>query len=341
MKKSDVVDLIDISGAGKVIYKAVHFPFYMYANEEPNLNKGNNIINNREAKSEIIKENNDYVLIPVVSNHEGLRPKYTDTHKITDSIILTSLLNLYDDINSLGNGIDPYVEIQKWVTQYMQPYAIDELADMFKDSIETKIPIPFYEIEKIAKFNPDRFINDLVRLGSVIEPFFVLKELLLYENVDKFKQAIHEGRHRDFCEMFEKYKYLENKKCLEEIKNDKNELMDKIIDSCPDFNNFRLLRDTKTNEVFMKAKVESVFQIAWCSFASILCRNSIITNEEVDMDIKLKKCPYCNEWFIPKSNRQIYCGKQECEHARLRKNRNNSYDRHKNDKKLDKSKNKK
>ena len=62
--------------------------------------------------------------------------------------------------------------------------------------------------------------------------------------------------------MFEKYKYLENKKYLEEIKNDKNELMDKIIDSCPDFNSFRLLRDIKTNEVFMKANIESVFQIA-------------------------------------------------------------------------------
>lgn len=89
------------------------------------------------------------------------------------------------------------------------------------------------------------------------------------------------------------------------------------------FSTIRVRRDPKTQRTVFAAEVESVFDIAWLTLARKIADD--VTPEEKGKSRgtngRIKVCPFCGAAFVQNSNRQITCGKLECNRERTKRNK--------------------
>lgn len=81
----------------------------------------------------------------------------------------------------------------------------------------------------------------------------------------------------------------------------------------------RLNVSSKIGRMELSAEAHSVFDIAWCPFATILAQAPApedIRKEEAFSEDIVISCRHCKKFFICRNNRQEYCDSQACQKAR-------------------------
>ena len=81
----------------------------------------------------------------------------------------------------------------------------------------------------------------------------------------------------------------------------------------------RLKVTPKTGRMELSADAHSVFDIAWCTFATILAQAPApedIGKEEVFAEGIVISCRHCKKFFVRRNNRQEYCDNEACQKAR-------------------------
>lgn len=104
--------------------------------------------------------------------------------------------------------------------------------------------------------------------------------------------------------------------------DDYEELYDALLDILPSFT-IRVRRNPKTQKTVFAAEVESVFDIAWLTLARKIADDVPAEEKGKNWEAKgpIRVCPFCRDAFIQKSNRQIICGKPECNRERTKRNK--------------------
>ena len=104
--------------------------------------------------------------------------------------------------------------------------------------------------------------------------------------------------------------------------DDFDELRETLIDCIPDFR-LRLKLDPKSEKIVFAADVDSVFDIAWYTFARLLTEDpslEFLGSDDRCCDGILICCHHCGRFFIRNSRQQQYCDRAECQKARNAKN---------------------
>lgn len=331
---------VEIGGIGEINYKIVRYSKYEFQDGVDLDDYG-------------ISGN---VIAPVY----GIKPTLTYDNSFTGKKILMSLINLAYDINRYGTP--SYVEqIMKWCEENVHPYDIETLYEKYvpmaheEDRAENPEPID-------GVFNVDRFMKDLKYLYQIFVFYYDFVELVK-GNPDRAFNHYQEGRHFDTLPFFEEYKssdwklhknptreYMENapsghellKEMMDDAKNyvdptestkeqfrkfvlkDKKRIYELVASWIPDMKMF-LKYDIKANEVLFTANVDSVFDIAWYSFARLVASNAPSQDTDMNSDsVNWSEgyygvCENCHRFFLKKSNRARYCEMYDCQAARNRK----------------------
>ena len=95
-----------------------------------------------------------------------------------------------------------------------------------------------------------------------------------------------------------------------------------MLDILPSFT-IRVRRNPKTQKTVFAAEVDSVFDIAWLTLARKKADDVPAEEKGKSREAKgpIRVCPFCKDAFIQNSNRQITCGKPECNRERTKRNK--------------------
>ena len=236
----------------------------------------------------------------------------------------------------------------------MHPYGIDEL---YKRLSEGDFDISGFDAELIERdgtFSLTDFMKELGDLYAAVRFYIALNAVAIGEDEEAFEMA-HEGRHFATLPFLERYKhpepvapdidvssaggellkemqlynkYLEEHpqeylSCLyREPYDDFNELRERLIECIPDFR-LRLKLDPESEKIVFAADVNSVFDIAWYTFARLLTEDPSL--EFLGSDGRrhggiMICCHHCGQFFYRKAKHQQYCDRPECQKARNAKN---------------------
>lgn len=220
-----------------------------------------------------------------------------------------------------------------------------------------------YFIEKDATFSIKKFMADLERFYQAMRMDFAFEQMCL-GNDEPALALHEDGQHFSGIPFFEQYRYApedtskidyspargdllkEMQLDAEVAKNaeteayvdarfarpvfyDYEKLQEKLVDMIPDFC-IRLKVHPKTRKLVFAADVHSVFDICWYTLARKLSEDVAPEDKGTGKDTKephegvVLSCPYCGEAFVRRSNRAITCGREECNRARKRKNKQDS-----------------
>lgn len=96
------------------------------------------------------------------------------------------------------------------------------------------------------------------------------------------------------------------------------ELRDILLDRFPDVK-MRLKVNPKTGRMELSADAHSVFDIAWCTFATILAQAPApedIGKAKIFAEGTVIACRHCKKFIVRRNNRQEYCDNPACQKAR-------------------------
>lgn len=100
--------------------------------------------------------------------------------------------------------------------------------------------------------------------------------------------------------------------------DDYEKLRDILLDRFPDVT-MQLKVNPKTGRMELSSDVHSVFDIAWCTFATILAQTPApedIGKEDVFSEGIVITCRHCRKFFVRRNHRQEYCDNPACQRAR-------------------------
>lgn len=270
--------------------------------------------------------------------------------------ILIKLYNLYAAINSYGNKKSYDDMILHWCLKYMHPYDSVELHSILTND-DYSYEKYAEKISWEGRFSVDKFREDLAKLYNHFSFYLALEDLKKGETKTAYN-LYREGKFTDTYFFFESYKHKdverekigkvsddpvkqlmaemaakpinadiikkENKQLDKEKRfatvprADDPELQFYLQDMFPSFK-MRVKAIPDSDIVTFAADVDSVFEIAWYSFARLLTTD--VSELEDYRGYKPKACQYCGMLFTPKGPRQEYCDEWSCQAARKRKNR--------------------
>lgn len=123
-------------------------------------------------------------------------------------------------------------------------------------------------IEQDGTFALDVFIHDLSNLGRTLEMYYALRRLKYCHDADRAMHLYHEGRLCDGLSFLKHYRvYCKSTESFSHnVLADYDVLMSKLLDLLPDFR-MRLNIDKKSHKVMFGADIQSIFDIAWYTFA--------------------------------------------------------------------------
>ena len=81
----------------------------------------------------------------------------------------------------------------------------------------------------------------------------------------------------------------------------------------------RLKVNQRTGRLELSADAHSLFDIAWCTFATILAQAPApedIGKEDAFSEGIVVSCGHCKRFFVRRNNRQEYCDNEACQKAR-------------------------
>ena len=307
MKKLSVDHLgfTEIGGVGEMIYRAVRFPEYI---------------------SEVC--NGQQMIKPLFT--ASIAPKAGTDDSLTGQELLTSLCNLYSNLNN-KNGTEPIADtVLNWCKHNIHPYNVEVLCELLES--EQHAVITLYDIiEQDSTFYIDDFICDLSNLGRAFELYYALRRLKYNHEADHAIQLYYEGRLCDGLPFLERYRaFSESEEDFsQKVLADYNILMEKLLDLFPDFR-MKLKVDKKTHKIMFGANIQSIFDIAWYTFARLTADVAPPMDNDLDYMFaqgSILTCMCCGEYFLRRSSRQLYCDNPNCQAERNRKNRRACYAR--------------
>lgn len=307
MKKLSVDHLgfTEIGGVGEMIYRAVRFPEYI---------------------SEVC--NGQQMIKPLFT--ASIAPKAGTDDSLTGQELLTSLCNLYSNLNN-KNGTEPIADtVLNWCKHNIHPYNVEVLCELLES--EQHAVITLYDIiEQDSTFYIDDFICDLSNLGRAFELYYALRRLKYNHEADHAIQLYYEGRLCDGLPFLERYRaFSESEEDFsQKVLDDYDVLMEKLLDLFPAFR-MRLHTDKRSHKVMFGADIQSIFDIAWYMFARLTADIAPPMDDSLNYMFSqgsILTCMCCGQYFLRHSSRQLYCDNPNCQAERNRKNRRACYAR--------------
>ena len=336
--RKPVLGFGDIGGAGQIIYNLVRFEEYDWDE-----------VKDRDVIIPICDTRHSFILPNEKSptGKEILVSLYNLAKKINDLHDERSFLyRIVDWCKQYGN---PYAvdELYAMVTDpgydHAQDYWIEktgtfELNRFMYDLDRLYTTMAFYfALENVALGNDDMayYLNEEGRFFKGL-PFFEKYKYFDDPQGEEIALSAAEGELRKEIALLAKYRKehpeaeddgdtptLEDYWMFAQVPyDDYDELYDKLIDMVPSFT-IRVRRDPKTQRTVFAAEVESIFDIAWLTLARKIADDVPPEEKGKHPEIKgpIKICPFCGDAFIQNSNRQITCGKLECNRERTKRNK--------------------
>ena len=328
-RHTNMLGIGEIGGVGQLIYHAVRFANYRYYDR-----------------------NWGKMLVQPICNKKS-PPEIDPEGDLSGRTIFTSLCDLakkVDDFNE--KGFDEL--ILDWCKEYMHPYGIDALYGGLTDESFDITGFDAELVERDGIFSLHDFLKELGDLYNAVRFYIALNAVAVGEDEAAFEMQ-HEGRHFETLPFLDKYLHREpvhpdidvssaggdllkemqlyNKYFEEhpeallsgpyrEPYDDFDELRETLIDCIPDFH-LRLKLNHKSGKIVFAADVNSVFDIAWYTFARLLTEDpslEFLGSDNRCRDGILICCHHCGRFFVRNSRQQQYCDRAECQKARNAKN---------------------
>lgn len=304
---SDFFSITEIGGVGEMVYRAVRFPEYVPEYDEEDM----------EEK-----------IVPICTALH--RPESGQDYSLTGQDVLVSLCNLYKEVNNPDYIHNDTNLIWNWCRNNLQPYNIDVLCDMTEnDYISNYLS---NELVGWGTFKVSDFIKDLCKLGTAFEYYDTLQKVRYNHDVASGRALYYEGKWCDSLLYLEEFRHCEtDEEYLKEFNEKYHYLMQCLLDSFPDIR-WRLKENEKTRKIEMAAEVQSVFDIAWYSFARLVADVAPPVDEDLDYMFSqgsILTCMACGQYFVRHSSRQRYCNNPNCQAERNNRKARAYYERKK------------
>lgn len=249
-------------------------------------------------------------------------------YKLTGQMLLESLMVLFYELNDDSNHADIEKSVFKWCTENLHPYNIDDLCEL-AETFEPGTNLSHY-LQTGSVFSVQDFQKDLCDLGNTFWFWHALDRIKRYQDPKEARQLYYEGRLCDRFPFFEKYRDIkDDNEYVDKVMVDYDDHITTLLGLFPDFR-MRLKLDDKTRRIMYGADINSVFDIAWYTFARMLADDAPPVDDDLDYITtqgSILFCLCCGKPFIRRSSRQLYCSSPDCQAYRNRKNRKASYDR--------------
>ena len=167
---------------------------------------------------------------------------------------------------------------------------------------------------------------------ALYEYYDVLKRVHVGHDVASGRALYYEGRICDSKPFLEKFRHCEtDEEYLAEFNKEYDDLMLNVMEAIPDIR-MRLQKNKRTGKIELGADVQSVFDIAWYTFARLVA--DVAPPIDKDMDYfesqgSILTCMACGEYFVRHSSRQRYCNNPNCQAERNNRKARAYYERKK------------
>ena len=174
-------------------------------------------------------------------------------------------------------------------------------------------------LQRQATFRVNDFVSDLCKLGTAYEYYDALTKVCYGKDAQAGRSLYYEGRICDSLPFFEKYsQYVDDTEYIKHVTDDYNARVFDLLEMFPDFK-MRVKQDRKTHKVEMAADIQSVFDIAWYSFARTV--SDVAPPADTDPNFMFSQgtiltCMACGRYFVRHSSRQRYCDNPNCQAER-------------------------
>ena len=304
---TDFFSITEIGGVGEMVYKAVRFP---------------------ECVPEYDYERKEDTIVPICTYLH--RPESGTDYSITGQDLLVSLCNLYTDINNPGGTETITNMVWNWCRQNMQPYNIEILCQMVEENYSSYFLSG--EVVGYGTFDVSDFVKDLCKLGAAFEYYDVLRKVRYEHDVESGRALYYEGRICDSMPFLEKFRHCgTDEEYLKEFNEQYYDLRHNVLEMFPDIR-WRLKENKKTGKIEMGAEVNSVFDIAWYSFARLVADVAPPIDDDLNYMYSqgsVLTCMACGRYFVRHSSRQRYCNDPDCQAKRNNRKAKAYYDRQK------------
>ena len=163
------------------------------------------------------------------------------------------------------------------------------------------------------------FVKDLCKLGSIFEYYDVLQKVRRNHDVESGRSLYYEGRVCDSMPFLEKFRCCEtDEEYLREFKKNYNDLLSTVLEAFPDIH-WHLKRNKRSGKIELGADVQSVFDIAWYTFARLMAEVAPPVDSDLDYTDSqgsVLTCMACGEYFVRHSSKQRYCRNPSCQAER-------------------------
>jgi hypothetical protein len=285
----------EIGGVGEMVYKAVRFP---------------------ECVPQYDHERKDDTIVPICTYTHP--PEAGTDYSITGQELLVSLCNLYKKINTPDYSVGITDMVWDWCRSNIVPYNIEQLCNLMEQGNYMELYLSG-EIVSCGTFDVKDFVNDLCKLGSVFEYYDVLTKIRSRHDVASGRALYYEGRICDSKPFLEKFRHCQtDEEYLAEFNAEYENLISDVLEAFPDIK-MRLQKNRKTGKIEMGADVQSVFDIAWYTFARLVADVAPPVDEDlnyIESQGSILTCMACGEYFVRHSSRQRYCNNPSCQAER-------------------------
>lgn len=328
-KMTDILGTKESGGVGQLIYHPFRFKEYEF--EYNTLDRS--------------------CLKPICKS--GMEPVFLEDDTLKGKGILTSLCNLAMEMNKFENDVTYTKQIQKWCLENMHPYGINSIYAALNEEFD----INSFEaemVEKAGMVDVEEFMTDLGKLYNAVM-FYVALEGASVADDEAAYDLSKEGKYFEGYSVFEHYKseqvevpdelltggdrredlLVDMKRGNEYVAShlveqppegefatipydDYYALRNRLIECIPNFN-IRLKTDPRTRKLEFSTDVNSVFDIAWYTFARMLSEDPLPENkgkQDSRPEGIMIRCRNCGKFIIRKSNRQEYCDSDVCQKVR-------------------------
>ena len=335
----------DIGGAGQIIYNLVRFQEYDWDSVE-----------DRDVIIPMCDAGHSFIL-PNEDSHTGkeiLVSLYNLAKKLNDPGETRSFMyEILDWCKQYGNpyGVDELYALitdpafDSSMNREVEGIGTFQLGRFLYDLGKLYTIASYYFALQGIALGKDDLAYDLNAEGRFFEglPFFEKYKYFEVEDpaYDGVDLSVAEGNLRREILLLAEYRknhpVMESDDPSEEIEtgefkqvpyDEYDELYDMLLDIMPSFE-IRVRRNPKTKQIVFAAGVESVFDIAWLALARKIADEVPAEKKGSAADRKgaIRVCPYCREAFVQNSNRQITCGKPECNRERTKRNKRRERER--------------
>lgn len=336
-RKIEILEANTVGGIGQLIYHLFRFEDYEYDYDK----------------------NGQLTVRPVCKNNYC--PQMCTDDFPTGANLFVSVYNLAQRINTTADKKLCAELIVKWCKNNVHPYNIDYIYDGLRND-EYNFKGGNIFLENDAAFSIDSFMYDLEKFYNAATFNYAFEQMCL-GNDDIALELSKPGEQFSGLPFFEKFRYdpkqfpktdystakgdlLKEMQLDSAMRNQINvskdfvrvpydyyeQLQETLMEMIPDFR-IRLKVNPKTHRVVFAADVNSIFDICMYTLARKIS-DDVSPEERTGQKNEYKgivmSCPFCGEAFVRKSNRSVTCGKEECDKARKRTNKQNSRKKSKN-----------